>query len=107
MEELAAVEACSLSELPFLGTSGIVLANGISIPNPSIMSNFPINGASNSDHAPNESSETSKPDPTSPGAVDCKKGISEAYSFLLPSLYSLTKTILKSCASIRLILRLI
>ncbi|XWS15708.1 hypothetical protein CRYUN_Cryun34aG0025100 [Craigia yunnanensis] len=73
MEELAAVEACSLSELPLLGTSGIVLANGISIPNPSIMSKFPINGASNSDHAPNESSETSTPDPTCPGAVDCKK----------------------------------
>ncbi|XP_021295055.1 uncharacterized protein LOC110424725 [Herrania umbratica] len=65
MEELAAVEACSPSELPLLGTSGIVLANGISIPSPSIMSNFPINGASTGDHAPNESSEAS--------AVDCKK----------------------------------
>ncbi|XWS12694.1 hypothetical protein CRYUN_Cryun37aG0112400 [Craigia yunnanensis] len=73
MEELAAVEACLPSELPLLGTSGIVLANGISIPNPSIMSNFPINGASNGDHAPNESSEASKPDPTCAGAVDCKK----------------------------------
>ncbi|XWS19562.1 hypothetical protein CRYUN_Cryun31cG0026100 [Craigia yunnanensis] len=72
MEELAAVEACSPSELPLLGTSGIMLANGISIPNPSIMSNFPINGASTGDHAPNESSEASKPDPTCPGAVDCK-----------------------------------
>ena len=82
MEELAAVEACSPSELPLLGTSGIVLANGISIPNPSIMSNFPTNGASNGDHAPNESSEASKPDPTCAGA-DCKKGISETYSFSL------------------------
>ncbi|XVF25848.1 hypothetical protein REPUB_Repub13aG0249300 [Reevesia pubescens] len=77
MEELAAVEACSPSELPILGTSGIVLANGISIPNPSIMSNFPINGASNGDHASNESSEASKSDPTSAAAVDCKKGISD------------------------------
>lgn len=67
MEELAAVEACLPSELPLLRTSGIVLANGISIPNPSIMSNFPNNGASTGDHAPNESSEAS--------AVDCKKGV--------------------------------
>ncbi|XP_022715919.1 COP1-interacting protein 7 isoform X2 [Durio zibethinus] len=73
MEELAAVEACSQSEMPLSGTSGIVLANGIGIPNPSIMSNFSINGASSSDHAPNESSEASKPDPSYAGAVDCKK----------------------------------
>ncbi|XVF27681.1 hypothetical protein REPUB_Repub14bG0129700 [Reevesia pubescens] len=73
MEELAAVEGCSQSELPLLGTSGIVLANGISIPNTSIMSNFPINGVSNGDHAPNEPSEASKTDSACAGAVDCKK----------------------------------
>ncbi|XWS18355.1 hypothetical protein CRYUN_Cryun32bG0036700 [Craigia yunnanensis] len=73
MEDLAAVEACSPSELPLLGTSGIVLAKGISIPNPSIMSNFPRNGASNGDHATNESSEASKRDPTCAGGVECKK----------------------------------
>ena len=101
MEELAAVEACSPSELPLLGTSGIVLANGISIPNPNIMSNFPINGASNGDHAPNESSEVSKPDPTYAGAMYCKKGISDAYSFSLPFLYSLTITILKAVFLLR------
>ncbi|GMI91533.1 hypothetical protein like AT1G61100 [Hibiscus trionum] len=73
MEELAAVEACSPSELASLGASGIVLANGISIPNPSLMSSFPINGASNGDHASNESSEASKSDTTCAGAVDSKK----------------------------------
>ncbi|XVE51289.1 hypothetical protein DITRI_Ditri02bG0028100 [Diplodiscus trichospermus] len=73
MEELAAVEACSSSELSMLGTSGIVLANGISIPNPSITSNFLVSGVSNGDHPSSESSEASKPDTTSPVPVDCKK----------------------------------
>ncbi|XVE87991.1 hypothetical protein DITRI_Ditri19aG0032600 [Diplodiscus trichospermus] len=85
MEELAAVEACSPSELPLVGTSGIVLANGISIPNPSIMSNVSINGASNGDHAPNGSSEASKPDPTCAGSVDCKKDENLPASDQLPS----------------------
>ncbi|XVF40542.1 hypothetical protein PTKIN_Ptkin01aG0122200 [Pterospermum kingtungense] len=73
MEELAAVEACSPSELQLLGTSGVMLANGTGILSPSIMSNFPINGASNGDHAPNASSEASKPDSACTGAVDRKK----------------------------------
>lgn len=79
MEELAAVEACSPAELPLLGSSGIVLANGISNPNMSVVPSFPING----DHAPTESLEASKPDSTCAGAVDCKKGISEAYTLFL------------------------
>ncbi|KAE8659717.1 hypothetical protein F3Y22_tig00116962pilonHSYRG00943 [Hibiscus syriacus] len=71
MEELAAVEACSPSEPPSLGASGIVLANGISIPNPNLMSS--INGASKDYHTSNESSEASKSDTTCAGAVDSKK----------------------------------
>ena len=82
MEELAAVEACSPSELPLLGASGIVLANGIGIPNP----NFSTNGASTGDHSPTDTSEASN------GAVDGKKGISQAYGFSLPFLDNLTTT---------------
>ncbi|KAK8551544.1 hypothetical protein V6N13_120002 [Hibiscus sabdariffa] len=85
MEELAAVEACSPSELPSFGASGIVLANGISIPNPSLMSSFPVNGASNGDHTSNGSSESSKSDTTCAGAVDSKKDENLAASDQTPS----------------------
>ncbi|KAK8692644.1 hypothetical protein V6N13_076100 [Hibiscus sabdariffa] len=69
MEELAAVEACSPSELSLLGTSGIVLANGISISN---------------DHTSNESSGASKSD-TSAGAVDSNKDMNLPASNQTPS----------------------
>ncbi|XP_038997004.1 COP1-interacting protein 7-like isoform X2 [Hibiscus syriacus] len=69
MEELAAVEACSPSELPLLGTSGIVLANGISISN---------------DHTSNESSAGSTSD-TCAGAVDSKKDDNLPASVQTPS----------------------
>ncbi|KAA3489116.1 TIR class disease resistance protein [Gossypium australe] len=85
MEELAAVEACSPAELPLLGTSGIVLANGISNPNLSVVPSFPINGASNGDHAPNKSLEALKPDSTCAGAVDCKKDENSPASDKTPS----------------------
>ncbi|KAK8353686.1 hypothetical protein V6Z12_A05G174700 [Gossypium hirsutum] len=85
MEELAAVEACSPAKLPLLGTSGIVLANGISNPNMSVVPNFPINGASTGDHAPNESLEASKSDSTCAGAVDCKKDENSPASDKTPS----------------------
>ncbi|TYI81763.1 hypothetical protein E1A91_D05G176400v1 [Gossypium mustelinum] len=85
MEELAAVEACSPAELPLLGTSGIVLANGISNPNLSVVPSFPINGASNGDHAPNESLEASKPDSTCAGALDRKKDENSPASDKTPS----------------------
>ncbi|OMO65119.1 hypothetical protein COLO4_31523 [Corchorus olitorius] len=71
MEELAAVEVCSPSELP-LGTSGIVLANGI-------MPNFPINGAPAGDQSSNGSSESSN------GAVDGKKDGNLPASDQIPS----------------------
>ncbi|GMI82364.1 hypothetical protein like AT1G61100 [Hibiscus trionum] len=69
MEELAAVEAYSPSELPLLGTSGIVLANGISISN---------------DHTSSESSGASKPD-TCAGAVDSTKDMNLPASNQTPS----------------------
>ncbi|OMO76501.1 hypothetical protein CCACVL1_15627 [Corchorus capsularis] len=69
MEELAAVEVCS--PLP-LGTSGIVLANGI-------MPNFPINGAPTGDLSSNGSSESSN------GAVDGKKDGNLPASDQIPS----------------------
>ncbi|KAL5772487.1 hypothetical protein ACOSQ2_012411 [Xanthoceras sorbifolium] len=40
MEELAAMEACSPSELSFMGTSGIVLTNETSAPNQNVLLNF-------------------------------------------------------------------
>ncbi|XP_039051284.1 COP1-interacting protein 7-like isoform X2 [Hibiscus syriacus] len=69
MEELAAVEACSPSELPLLGTSGIVLANGIS---------------SSNDLTSNESSAGSTSD-TCAGAVDSKKDENLPASVRTPS----------------------
>ncbi|XP_031287234.1 COP1-interacting protein 7 isoform X1 [Pistacia vera] len=70
MEELAAMEACSPSELSLLGTSGIVLANETITPNQSVLLNFTSNG----NPRPNESLDMSKSDSTaSRASSDGKK----------------------------------
>lgn len=75
IEELAAMEACSPTDLSFMGTSGIVLANEISAPNQNVLLNFtkfegPADG--------------SKSDSTA--SSDGKKGI--YYSFIFFSHFS-------------------
>jgi len=79
MEELAAMEACPPSELSFLGTSGIVLANEISALNQNVMLNLANNGVSTGDSVPKGSSDASRSDST----AGSKKGI--VYSFLAHS----------------------
>jgi hypothetical protein len=81
MEELAAMEACPPSELSFLGTSGIVLANEISSLNQNVMLNLTNNGVSTGDFMPNGSTDASRSDST----ADSRKGI--VYSFLAHPLF--------------------
>ncbi|CAK7350651.1 unnamed protein product [Dovyalis caffra] len=81
MEELAAMEACPPSELSFLGTSGIVLANEISALNQNVMLNLTNNGVSTGDFVPNGSSDASRSDST----ADSKKDGSMATSDQIPS----------------------
>ncbi|KAJ6769785.1 CSL1 [Salix purpurea] len=81
MEELAAMEACPPSELSFLGTSGIILANENSALNQNVMLNFANNGVSTGDFVPNGSSDASRSDST----ADSKKDGSMATSDQIPS----------------------
>ncbi|KAJ6885804.1 COP1-interacting protein 7-like [Populus alba x Populus x berolinensis] len=81
MEELAAMEACPPSELSFLGTSGIVLANEISSLNQNVMLNLANNGVSTGDFVPKGSSDASRSDST----ADSKKDGSMATSDQIPS----------------------
>ncbi|KAF9672305.1 hypothetical protein SADUNF_Sadunf11G0027500 [Salix dunnii] len=81
MEELAAMEACPPSELSFLGTSGIVLANENSALNQNVMLNLANNGVATGDFVPNGSSDASRSDST----ADSKKDGSMASSDQIPS----------------------
>lgn len=75
MEELAAMEACSPSELSLMGTSGIVLTNETITPNQNVLLNFTSNG----NLEPNEPLDASKSDSTvsrASSSSDGKKGIS-------------------------------
>ncbi|KAL9392547.1 hypothetical protein Peur_016467 [Populus x canadensis] len=76
MEELAAMEACPPSELSFLGTSGIVLANEISSLNQNVMLNLTNNGVSTGDFMPNGSTDASRSDSTA-GRKDGSMGTSD------------------------------
>ncbi|KAJ6367686.1 hypothetical protein OIU78_000279 [Salix suchowensis] len=77
MKELAAMEACPPSELSFLGTSGIVLANEISSLNQNVMLNLTNNGISTGDFMPNGSSDASRSDSTADSRKDGSMGTSD------------------------------
>ncbi|KAJ6707021.1 COP1-INTERACTING PROTEIN-RELATED [Salix viminalis] len=77
MKELAAMEACPPSELSFLGTSGIVLANEISSLNQNVMLNLTNNGVSTGDFMPNGSSDASRSDSTADSRKDGSMGTSD------------------------------
>ncbi|XP_011027902.1 PREDICTED: uncharacterized protein LOC105128082 [Populus euphratica] len=76
MEELAAMETCPPSELSFLGTSGIVLANEISSLNQNVMLNLTNNGVSG-DFMPNGSTDASRSDSTADSRKDGSMGTSD------------------------------
>ncbi|KAF9683540.1 hypothetical protein SADUNF_Sadunf04G0024400 [Salix dunnii] len=77
MKELAAMEACPPSELSFLGTSGIVLANEISSLNQNVMLNLTNNGVSTGDFMPNGSSDASRSDSAADSRKDGSMGTSD------------------------------
>ncbi|KAF5192250.1 Cop1-interacting protein [Thalictrum thalictroides] len=59
MDELAAMEACAQPELPYLGTSGIILTTENNNPGQSIMQNFQNGGLPNGQIEPNGSGDAS------------------------------------------------
>lgn len=74
MEEIAAMQACAQPELPYLGTSGIILAGEDIDPNPNLMINI---NQSTLSLGKNGSLDTSTSESTSHGSQDVNQGMVE------------------------------
>lgn len=74
MEEIAAMQACTHPELPYLGTSGIILAGEDNDPNQNLMIN--VNHSTLS-VGKNGSLDTSVSESTSHGSLDVNQGMVE------------------------------
>lgn len=81
MDEIAAMQTCPQPELPYIGTSGIILAGEDNNPNPNITINVNRNGFSdgklNATLDPSVSDST-----TSHGSLDANQGMVEYFTTL-------------------------
>uniref|UniRef100_A0A5B7BWF1 COP1-interacting protein 7 n=1 Tax=Davidia involucrata TaxID=16924 RepID=A0A5B7BWF1_DAVIN len=85
MDELAAMEACSPSELPYLGTSGIILACESGASSQNNMLNFHSDGVTTGKFMPNGSLDVSSDSTTSQANSDCNKDNNLPASDQMPS----------------------
>ena len=90
MDELAAMQACSRSELSYLGTSGIVLADEDNDPCQNLTIN--VHSAALSGVRPNGSIDAEST--ASHGSLDINQGMVQYPCFLRPQTYILTSPIL-------------
>lgn len=90
MDELAAMQACSRSELSYLGTSGIILAGEDNDPCQNLMIN--VHSAALSSMRPNGSIDAEST--ASHGSLDINQGMVEHPCFLRPPTYVLASSML-------------